>query len=311
MKAKPVQSVALIFLFVFLLSACGTPQAAPTDAPQQPASAPTIPPTPVQPTDTLAPTETPAPKFPADPQRIEFEAEDGTKLVGYYYPAAVDPAPIVVLMHWAGGSHCEWLGVNLVQWLQNRGLPEGVAGNPSCADAEIPFTLPLAEYPSLLAGTSYAVFAFDYRGHGESSAGADWDPSGWLKDSIVAVQKARTLEGVDPARVASIGASIGADGAIDGCGEGCMGALSLSPGNYLGIKYADAVNALGAEQKPAWCIASKQDRESFPTCEAVSGDFYKKILYEQNAHGMSFFAPGFDPKTTQNIFDFLQAVFGG
>lgn len=300
-------------LITFLLVACAPrPESAPSVAPQsQPPSPSVVPPTNVPSTNTPAPTDTPSPSLPADPQRVEFQAEDGTKLVGYYYPASIDPAPVVVLMHWAGGSNCEWLGVNLIQWLQNRGLPEDVAANPACANVEIPFTLSISNYPSIPDGTSYAVFAFDYRGHGESGAGGSWNPSGWLKDSTAAVQTARTLNGIDPERVATLGASIGADGAIDGCGEGCLGALSFSPGSYLGTTYANAVSVLGAERKPAWCIASKQDRESFPTCESANGEFYKKILYEKNAHGLGFFQPDFDPKTGQNILDFIQTVFGG
>lgn len=305
-----------LLLFLLLLSACGSPstgdvESPPTDAPQDSPS-----PVPASPTS-APPTETPPaaasePRLPADPQRVEFEAEDGQKLVGYYYPASVEPAPVMVMMHWADGTHCDWVAASLVQWLQNRGLSEKLGGNPACASAAVRFTLPLSEYPALPAGTSYAVFAFDYRGYGESGGGTiNWDPDGWRKDAIAAVQKARTLDGVDPDRVATIGASIGADGAIDGCGAGCLGALSLSPGNYLGVSYDSAVAALGVENKPAWCVASKGDTEAFPTCESASGDNYQKFIYDKNAHGMSYFDDGFDPKITQVIFDFLQVVFGG
>jgi predicted alpha/beta hydrolase len=241
---------------------------------------------------------------------VEFQAEDGTNLVGYYYPAAVDPAPALVLMHWAGGMHCDWVFVNLVQWAQNRGLPEGLAANPACANAEIHIRPPLAEFPPLPAGQSYAVFAFDYRGYGESAGSTYWNPAGYLQDSIAAMKTAQGLEGVDPARVAAIGSSIGADGAIDACAEGCLGALSLSPGNYLGKSYSDEVTRLGAEQKPAWCVAFTGDGESYPVCNGASGDFFQKFIYEKNGHGTSFFEEGFDPKVTQIIFDFMQLVFG-
>ncbi|MBI3961488.1 MAG: hypothetical protein HY335_01965 [Deinococcus sp.] len=285
-----------VALTLSLLVARAAPQAVLTDTPQPP-----------------QPLATPVPRFPPDPQRIEFEAEDGVKLVGYYYPAAVEPAPVLVLMHWVGGSHCEWVYANLVQWLQNRGLPEGMVANPACEGVDARFTLPLAEYPPLPAGRSFAVFAFDYRGHGESGnamTGTGRILQGWLEDSIAAVQTARTLPGVDPDRVATIGASIGADGAIDGCGEGCLGALSLSPGSYLGVAYEEAVTTLDRENKPAWCIVSRQDGESFPVCEAASGEHYRKIVYEQNEHGMSFFRPDLVPGTGQNILDFLLSVFG-
>ena len=214
-------------------------------------------------------------------------------------------------MHWAGGTNCDWVAVNLVQWAQNRGLPEGVAANPACENAEAHVPESLADFPPLPAGQSYAIFAFDYRGYGESEGSNNWDTDGYLKDSITAMKIAQGLDGVDPARVATISASIGADGAIDSCANGCLGALSLSPGNYLGVDYAGEVTRLGSEQKPAWCVASKQDGESYPKCENASGDFFQKFIYEESGHGMSFFETGLAPKVTQIIFDFLQLVFGG
>jgi hypothetical protein len=33
-------------------------------------------------------------------------------------------------------------------------------------------------------------------------------------------------------------------------------------------------------------------------------------VYEAGAHGMSFFQPDFDPKTTQNILDFILLTLG-
>ena len=306
MNAK---SISFVFILASLLAACGSPPTIVTDAPSTQIPTAESQSTAVPPTD--APAAAPEPRLPADPQRVEFEAEDGTILVGYYYPASVEPAPVIVLMHWAGGTQCDWVAVNLVQWLQNRGLTDGVAANPACEGAKARVTPPFADYPNMPAGISYAVFTFDYRGYGESEDASDWDTKGYLKDSIAAAQKARTLDGVDPARVATIGASIGADGAINGCGDGCLGALSLSPGNYLGASYASAVSTLGAENKPAWCVASKQDGESYPKCEKTGGGFFQKFIYEENAHGMAFFEDRFDPKITQVIFDFLQAVFGG
>ncbi len=317
--------VNLITLASLILAACGQATPAPTAAPVLPTATsvpptatsipPTDTPTPVPPTETPAPTPTATPAYPPDPQRIEFQAEDGVNLVGYYYPASIEPAPVVVLTHWVGGSHCEWLGVNLVQWLQNRGLAEDVAANPACQGAEIIITAPLDLYPPMPEGSSYAVFAFDYRGHGESGGSKNqWLPEGWLKDSIAAVQTARTLPGADPDRVAAIGASIGSDGAIDGCLEGCLGALSFSPGSYLNVRYKTAVETLGADKKPAWCVASQGDGESFPTCESASGENYKKIIYEGiQVHGMALFQPelSLDPNLRQTILDFLLLVFGG
>jgi hypothetical protein len=305
------KTVVSLFVFASLLAACGSSAPTVTDAPSEQILPTKSQPTAAPPTDTPVPTATPEPKFPPEPQRVEFRAEDGTNLVGYYYPAAVDSAPVLVLMHWAGGTHCDWVFVNLVQWAQNRGLPEGLAANPACANAVIHIDPPLAEFPPVPAGQSYAVFAFDYRGFGESEGSSDWSPEGYLQDSIAAMKTAQGLEGIDPARVAAIGSSIGADGAIDACAEGCLGALSLSPGNYQTKIYSDEVARLDEEEKTAWCVVSTQDGPSHPVCNGASGDFFQKFIYEQNGHGSSFFEDTFDPKVTQIVFDFLQLVFGG
>ena len=101
-------------LLSLLIAACGTATPPPvteaaTDAPEvvvtePPASVPTEPP---------VSTEPPAPSqtlsgLDANPQRVEFQAEDGKNLVGYYYPSKYADAPIVILMHWAGGDLCDW-----------------------------------------------------------------------------------------------------------------------------------------------------------------------------------------------------------
>ncbi len=314
-----LRTILSLFVFVILITACGSPTSTATKAPppspstepQATVALPTHTPTPTTlPTNTPAPTASPQPKFQPEPQRIEFQAEDGTALVGYYYPAAIDPAPALVLMHWAGGTHCDWVAVNLVQWAQNRGLPDGIAANPACAQAKLHIPSSLEEFPPLPAEQSYAVFTFDYRGYGESAGSANWSPNGYLQDSIAAMKTAQELKGVDPARIVGIGSSIGADGAIDACAQGCLGGLSLSPGNYLGKSYSGEVTRLSMEQKPAWCVASTSDSESFPVCNNAGGESFQKFIYEKNGHGTSFFAKGFDPKVTQIIFNFLQLVFG-
>ncbi len=107
-------------------------EAVPTQPPPTEAKPPepTTPPTAV-PEPTQAPTEETGPvALPAEPQRVEFQAEDGKKLVGYYYPAAVNPAPAVILMHWAGGDERDWLAI--APWLQNR--PQELAAFAGWAD---------------------------------------------------------------------------------------------------------------------------------------------------------------------------------
>lgn len=292
------------------LVACGSESESTDDAAPASISTPSTPLPPTSPNDTPASTALPEPAQPPEPQRVEFQADDGLDLVGYYYPAAFANAPVVVLMHWAGGTHCDWVGVDLVQWAQNRGLPDGTEANPACENVDTHVPAPSEEFPPLPADQSYAVFAFDYRGFGESGGSDAWDPAGYLMDSFAGVETARGMQGVDPTRIATIGASIGADGAIDACAEGCLGAFSLSPGNYLEVDYAGAVTVLAQEDKPAWCVASVPDREAYPVCDNASGDRFRKSIYEDMGHGMSYFEVGLDPQVTQTLDDFVRLVFG-
>jgi dienelactone hydrolase len=225
--------------------------------------------------------------LPPAPQRIAFKSQDGTPLVGTYYPAGINPAPLVVLMHSRGRSKQLWDEWGMVEWLRNRGLP-----NPGA---------PAGVYPAMPAQLSFAVFAFDYRGHGESAWIND-DPQGWLLDALAAVQLARRLPGVDPERLITMGASIGADGAIDACVEGCLGSLSLSPNNYMNVPYHAAVAALDFEQKPAWCLASMLDMG----CPArAAGAHYRAIVYPGQRHGVRLLDASLEPSVGQTILDFL------
>jgi dienelactone hydrolase len=132
---------------------------------------------------------------------------------------------------------------------------------------------------------SYAVLAFDFRGHGESE-GDPGNADGLLQDAQAAQSMMRTLPEVDPERIVLIGASIGADAAVDTCGEGCIGAISLSPGSYLGPNYNDALVTLG--DKSVLCVASEEDSLPAQTCEggrqALLSD-YQIQIYTGRYHG--------------------------
>lgn len=278
------------------------PQATATSAPP-PATATPVPPTetPPPPTPTAEPT---LPALPAEAQRIEFQAEDGVALVGYYYPAAVNPAPVVVLMHWAGGDQTDWLVVGMVAWLQNRGAEIPTLPNAGYFDAPYPFQ-PLPE------GLSFGVFTFDFRGHGESGP-ATGARSDLVKDARAAYLTAAGLDGADPRRIAGIGASIGADGVADGCNEACIAALSLGPGNWLEFPYPEAVAAMDGAGKPAWCVAAEDDETGVKTCQSASGEAYQVQIYPSGGHAMRLFRAenNLEPPIEAVILGFLRTAFG-
>src|SRR5262245_17380011 len=147
----------------------------------------------------------------AEPQRIEFKSDDSTDLVGTFWPAPnmQQPATGVLLLHWNPGTRNDWN--TLAALLQGMAI-----SNPSSGR------------------DGYAVFAFDFRGHGESGGSGD-DRARYMNDAQAALQLFRTLPGVDKNRIVMIGASIGADAAVDACGEGCIGVISLSPGSFTGV----------------------------------------------------------------------------
>ena len=249
-----------------------------------------------------APTPVSEPALPPDPQRIEFQAEDGAALVGSYYPAAVNPAPVVVLMHWAGGDQTDWLYVGMVAWLQNRGAEIPAPPATMYFDAPYPF-------PPLPEGLSFAVFTFDFRGFGESTGSGGQDK--YILDARAAYTTAANLQGVDPARVAGIGASIGADGVADGCNKACIAALSLGPGNWLEMAYTEAVTAADDLGKPIWCVAAEDDETGAQTCRAATGDHYYALVHPSGEHAMRLFRlkNNLQPPIEETILDFLRLVF--
>ncbi|RLD10671.1 MAG: hypothetical protein DRI56_02250 [Chloroflexota bacterium] len=283
----------------------------PTEPPPSPTNTSVPEPTAVPPTETPLPEPTQAPTFeplPPEPQEIDFEAEDGQVLHGRYYPAAVNPAPVLVLMHWARGDMNDWNEIAF--WLQNRGLA-GTSLNAGTA----PWLTP-DWFPPMFEGQSFAVFTFTFRGCAGRCSFLDKD--GWRMDALAAMQTARELEGVDPARVATFGASIGADGSPDACGPlnvefsgTCLGALSLSPGNYLNVPYADAVEVLDYQKPPSpvWCVYATGDKHAADTCKSATGDHYERFEWAGDYHGMDLLRPDIEPNTMQLILDWLALLF--
>ncbi len=353
---KFVMAFSLVLALTIALVACGpgtapaepeAPQAEPEEAPAEPeptqppppTDTPEPTPTPAPPTETPLPTETPTPEvqlsgLSADPQRVEFQAEDGKNLVGYYYAAKYADAPVVVLMHWAGGDQRDWC--RIAPWLQNR-LDENPAEMPGCP--EPPGSLPHWDpswFPPMPEDTSYAVFTFDFRDFGESAAGLG-SPGEWGLDALAAYKTAgempRSAAYVNPGKVASnapvvggllkmlgIGSSIGADAVSLAChlynllgSPDCVGAMSLSPGSYIDNNYAqDVKNLYEAERMvPVRCVAGDGDY-SAGTCRSAEEHLDDLLIYPgTGAHGTLMIDPDklYDPNLLVYILEFAEMVF--
>lgn len=281
------------------------------------ATRPALAPSPIPSTLTYAPptevllTQEP---LPVEPMPIRFRAEDGQELVGLFYPPAQSPSPVVVLMHWIRSDASDWSAV--ARWLQNR-LPATAPppGSPPWLDA--------SWFPEPGFSQGYAVFTFTFRGCQGGCKG--FEPQAWLLDARAALQAAAAQPGVDPMQVTAVGASIGGDGAIDACAwlsdlsstSRCLGALSLSPGGYLGVPYADAVRDLVAaldqagalpQAEVAICLTSEDDRDSVQACGSVVSPDYHVLTYPGRAHGMELITPSLEPNPLSVVAGFLAGV---
>jgi pimeloyl-ACP methyl ester carboxylesterase len=312
-----IRKSLVIFLFIAIaLAACGptgTPPALATDASSQI----TQPPTQDQEQPEQTPTEAQSgqaslPALAPEPEEITFQASDGQELSGYYYPAAVNPAPVVVFMHWVAGNMADWY--EIAPWLQNRGLknPFPNPGDESWWDP--------TWFPPVPQGTSYGVFIFSFRSCEPYDTGCTTGtPPEWLLDAQAAVDTASQLDGVDPTKVVTIGSSIGADGAIDGCAYlaeqqpgSCQGALSLSPGDYLTVVYREAVKSLGEAQPPvaAWCLADEFEVEFCNAASDVGNTKFNPVEIPNGGHGNFQLRPDLEPLPMQLILDFLSQMVG-
>lgn len=245
--------------------------------------------------------ESPATPLPPQPQKITFEAGDGQTLTGRYYPAATNPAPVVVLMHWYPGDQNEWDAI--APYLQNRGLVGEGDG--------VPWRDP-TWFPDVAGDSPVAVFTFTFRGC--EGGCREPDPAGWLLDARAAVEQAAHLPGVNPDQIVTVGASIGGDGAMAGCAwlltqsEGnCLGTLSLSPGDYLIDPYREGVEKLGQATPPrlAWCFYDENE-ESTQICASLTGDHYQAYGWSDgNLHGLHLLNPNADPNPLNLLHEFL------
>jgi hypothetical protein len=234
-------------------------------------------------------------------------------LTAVYYPAAKNPAPMVVFFHWVSGDKSDWFEV--APWLQNRSF-DNQFRNPG----PDPWWDP-SWFPKIDGDVSYGVLIVSLRGCTPFPDGCvEIDEPGWLADATAALQFAATLDGVDRSRIAAVGSSIGADAAADACAAvnvlrlgSCDGAFSLSPGDYLGLPYPEVIAEMGATPPPvpAWCLAADYEFEVCSAAEASGNLLFRAIEVTEGAHGNMLITPDADPVALQLLLDFLAQLFPG
>lgn len=336
-RAKVVSYICLSMVVFLLLAACKPKKAEVTEEPpaveiqpetdEEPTSPPEPEPTEPEPTapEPTEPEPTSVPELeplPPDPQIIEFTADDGYELTGTYYPAAVNPAPGVILMPQFNFDEHQWDVI--APWLQNRGLVEtalwqDVMVSSKAQTNDTPW-FDSSWFPLVPEGLNVGVFTFTFRNCHGGCDKANKDYYGWIMDAQAALKAFGSLPRVDAERIVMTGTSIGADAAVDAClkgtidapsnGPACLGAMPISPGSYLEMAFSTVVEKLVVDEgqgTPVLCFAAINDSHSAETCESYTGNhlYQKIIVLHQDKHGIRLFDPEIDPNPLVELLGFL------
>lgn len=231
---------------------------------------------------------TPLPALPLD---INFTADDGTQLIGDFFPPASENAPVVVLMHQYPMDHnVEWIAI--APWIQNRGLTEAVRhSNEFWADPRW--------FTPMIEGADFGVFSFTFRNCiGGCNVDSVASREEWIIDAVSAIKAAASFTSIDPQRVIVLGTSIGADAGVNACvrlldddSVSCIGVISLSPGSYLDEDYGEGVAKLDEAGVPVRCVAAEDDGYCPDTCLAYEGENYESFIVPGGEHGVRLFDP--------------------
>ena len=191
-------------------------------------------------------------------QRVTFTTSDSVELVGVY--RHTDQDRLAILLHMMPATKESWDAI--AEKLLERG---------------------------------YASFAFDQRGHGESTMGGTLD----YKTFTPAQQQAKRLDleaaldwaharGFDDASIVLIGASIGANLVIRALAQHheIPLAIALSPGlDYRGVKTDDAIQSLSPNQKVVLVASDDDDRPSWDSIHELHRLNPSTILIERHGLG--------------------------
>jgi hypothetical protein len=263
-----------------------------------------------EPTITSTPTVTPIVVLDPDPRKIDFVAEDGQELSGVYYPADKNPAPVIVLMHWAKGDQSDW--DDIAVWLQNRvEVDQTPDYNFSWRSGNW--------FPENTRKKPLAVFTFNFR-ECTNEGCQDFLPLEWLLDAQAALKTVSNLQGVANNEILVAGASIGADAAVDTCNwinqqdyGSCRGAFVLSPGSFLTLSFEEQVEGLINERPdmvmPIYCLYAMRDDAAVETCSELPGLTRHEFGYVEK-HGFELYQPLQSPDPLLLMLEFVDMALG-
>jgi len=308
--------IVLILFFTVCQSSCsirpGSSDSAPSGSnTRQSTLLPSDTPAPIlifTPEPTYTPSVTPIVILDSEPLVISFTTEDGVDLEGMYYPASENPAPLIVLFHWARGDMTEWEQIAL--WLQDRDqLVRAPDYNHAWKSSDW--------FPDFQSGEPLGVFTLTFRGCQDGCS--TYSPGEWLLDVEAAMLTITKLQGVDKERIITVGTSIGADGALYGCtwmnqvGIGaCNGSFSISPASLLTLPYDELASYLvGLDPPiPVQCLYGLRDDASVETCADLPGVAAVDYGYIEN-HGFELIQPDQTPDPLVLLNDFINSALAG
>lgn len=204
---------------------------------------------------------------------IDFEAPDGVKIVGTFYPSSKENAAAVLMLHQFGGNRAAFN--DLAQKFQANGI---------------------------------GVLTIDGRGFGESITKADGSKvavsqsdeavKGMRSDVAAAVSFLGAQKNVDRARIGIIGASYGSSLAVLHAADNpnINSVALLSPGtNYFGnLPTGPAIEKYGT--RPVLIVAAEDDGESATASRSLDklavGDKHQLRIYPKGGHGTSILKAG-------------------
>lgn len=230
------------------------------------------------------PAPEPAPELPLPEARVvRVRADDGLELVGDLREGAGADAPLVILVHQLSTDRNEW-----------EPLLRRLGGPPAMT-----------------------TFAFDMRGHGESTqrrnrevSFGDFETADWEKvagDVLRVLAHLREAEELAPARVILVGSSIGSSAVILAASrdESIDAVVALSPGRaYRGVDALTPTAALG--ERSLLAVASREDPASAETAAdmariAGSGE---ALVVDGDRHGVGMFESA--PESLERVAEFVR-----
>ena len=212
--------------------------------------------------------------------RVEFNNENGTRLVADYTPASAG-RPVLVLMHGLGAGRGEWRG-----------------------------------WTSSLSAHGYGVFAFDARGHGESGgpnfktfqSAAAWRA---LAGDFLAAKAFLYRGGVTKGSVIFGGASVGANLALIAAAKAKDVPLvvMLSPGYaYAGVGLEGVVEKF---DRPIVYAAAVDDAYAYKTLGWLEARIKNKksvLIHAASGHGAGMLSGAANQKFIRELLPALDAL---